>query len=80
LADKRAALIELARERNVDLSRVVYVGNDVNDVGCMEAAGFAVAVADAHGEALVRADLVLSRPGGHGAVRELCDLLLQQMR
>ncbi len=80
LADKRAALIELARERNVDLSRVVYVGNDVNDVGCMEAAGFAVAVADAHGEALARADLVLSRPGGQGAVRELCDLLLQQMR
>ena len=64
----------------MDLSRVVYVGNDVNDVGCMEAAGFSVAVADAHPEALARADFVLTRRGGKGAVRELCDLLLQQMR
>ena len=48
LADKRAALIELAQAKQVDLNHVVYVGNDVNDVGCMEEAGFAVAVADAH--------------------------------
>lgn len=80
LADKRAALLDLAHTRNLDLRRVVYVGNDVNDLGCMEAAGFAVAVADAHPEVLARADLVLTRRGGKGAVRELCDLLLQQMR
>jgi YrbI family 3-deoxy-D-manno-octulosonate 8-phosphate phosphatase len=70
----------LAREKKVDLKHVVYVGNDVNDLGCMEAAGFAVVVADAHPAALAKADFVLSRGGGAGAVRELCDLLLQQMR
>ncbi len=80
LDDKRTALVALAREKNVDLQHVVYVGNDVNDLGCMEAAGFAVAVADAHAEALERADFVLSQRGGAGAVRELCDLLLQHMR
>jgi N-acylneuraminate cytidylyltransferase len=80
LADKRAALEALAREKNVDLKHVVYVGNDVNDLGCMEAAGFAVAVADAHPTALEKADFVLTRPGGDGAVRELCDLLLQHLR
>lgn len=80
LEDKRAALVALAREKNVDLAHVVYVGNDVNDLGCMEAAGFAVAVGDAHPLALEKADFVLSRSGGSGAVRELCDLLLQQMR
>ncbi len=80
LEDKRAALEALAREKKVDLKRVVYVGNDVNDLGCMEAAGFAVVVADAHPSALAKADFVLSRGGGAGAVRELCDLLLQQMR
>jgi N-acylneuraminate cytidylyltransferase len=80
LADKRAALVELAREKKVDLNNVVYVGNDVNDLGCMEAAGFAVAVADAHPLAIEKADLVLSGRGGAGAVRELCDLLLQHMR
>jgi N-acylneuraminate cytidylyltransferase len=80
LADKRAALVELAKEKNVDLQHVVYVGNDVNDLGCMEAAGFAIAVADAHPRAREQADFVLSARGGSGAVRELCDLLLQRMR
>jgi YrbI family 3-deoxy-D-manno-octulosonate 8-phosphate phosphatase len=80
LADKRAALVALARAKNVDLKNVVYVGNDVNDLGCMEAAGFAVAVADAHPQAMEKADFVLSQCGGAGAVRELCDLLLQHMR
>jgi YrbI family 3-deoxy-D-manno-octulosonate 8-phosphate phosphatase len=80
LADKAAALAALVSEKKVDMKRVVYVGNDVNDLGCLEAAGFAVAVADAHPLALARADLVLSRPGGGGAVRELCDLLLQRGR
>jgi N-acylneuraminate cytidylyltransferase len=80
LADKRSALEDLAREKNVNLDSVVYVGNDVNDLGCMEAAGFAIAVADAHPRAREQADFVLSERGGSGAVRELCDLLLQRMR
>jgi N-acylneuraminate cytidylyltransferase len=80
LADKAAALQALAREKHVDLQHVVYVGNDVNDTACMDAAGFAVAVADAHPAAKEHADFVLSRPGGAGAVRELCDLLLQHLR
>ena len=80
LGDKRSALVALAKEKNVDLKHVVYVGNDVNDLGCMEAAGFAVVVADAHPSAREKADFVLSQPGGAGAVRELCDLLLQHMR
>ena len=80
LADKRAALVALASAKSVDLKNVVYVGNDVNDLGCMEVAGFAVAVADAHPQAIEKADFVLSERGGAGAVRELCDLLLQHMR
>lgn len=80
LSDKRAALVELAKAKNVALEQVIYVGNDVNDLGCMEAAGFAIAVADAHPRARSQADFVLSAHGGLGAVRELCDLLLQRMR
>jgi N-acylneuraminate cytidylyltransferase len=80
LNDKRAALVELAQKKKINLSGVVYVGNDINDVGCMEAAGFAIAVADAHPAAREKADFVLSERGGDGAVRELCDLLLQRMR
>jgi N-acylneuraminate cytidylyltransferase len=80
LNDKRAALVAMARQKSIDLASIVYVGNDVNDVGCMEAAGFSIAVADAHPRAREKADFVLSQRGGHGAVRELCDLLLQRMR
>jgi YrbI family 3-deoxy-D-manno-octulosonate 8-phosphate phosphatase len=80
LADKRVAFLNLVRDKQLDMSRVVYVGNDINDLGAMEEAGFSVAVADAHPLVLSQADWVLSRRGGDGAVRELCDLLLQKMR
>jgi YrbI family 3-deoxy-D-manno-octulosonate 8-phosphate phosphatase len=79
LGDKRAALVELAASRGIDLSRTVYVGNDENDVGCMQAAGFAVAVADSHPSAVRVADLVLASRGGRGALRELCDSILVRL-
>jgi YrbI family 3-deoxy-D-manno-octulosonate 8-phosphate phosphatase len=77
LVDKSAVLTEIVRERQVALERIIYVGNDVNDLGCMELVGFSVAVADAHPSVLQRADLVLTKRGGHGAVREFCDRLLR---
>lgn len=74
--DKLAELTRIVRERGLDLSRVAYVGNDVNDLECMHAAGVAIAPADAHPDALLAADVVTAAPGGFGAVREVCDLLL----
>ena len=79
LDDKALALRELVSDRNLDLGRVLYVGNDINDLQCMNQVGYAVAVADAHPSVLAAADLILSRPGGNGAVRELCDLILERM-
>ena len=75
-ADKATALRSLIAEHGTRTEYVVYVGNDVNDLPAMELAGFPVAVADSHPHAVAAARLVLSRPGGHGAVRELCDLIL----
>jgi len=46
----------------------------------LQAAGLAIAVADAHADALAAADLVTSRSGGQGAVREVCDWLLDARR
>lgn len=77
ISDKRSALLHWARERSLDLQQAVYVGNDVNDLACMEVAGAGVTVPDAHPEVLEKADWVLSRPGGRGAVREVCDRLLE---
>ncbi len=75
--DKPAALRQIMAEREVDPGQVVYLGNDANDAACFPLVGCALVVADAHPSARLRADRVLSHPGGRGAVRELCDLLLE---
>src|SRR5262249_23959569 len=77
LEDKARALAELARESGVDLNRAIYVGNDVNDLECMKLVGYSIVAADAHPSVLPYAGLTLSRTGGHGAVREVCDLILE---
>lgn len=76
VSDKAAGLERLLDERQVDPGRVVYVGNDVNDLPCFPLVACAVVVADAHPDVKGEADLVLTRPGGFGAVRELSDLLV----
>jgi N-acylneuraminate cytidylyltransferase len=75
VASKADRLQCLLRERGVAAADVVYVGNDVNDADCMRIVGCSVAVADAHPDVRHLADIMLTRPGGHGAVRELCDRL-----
>jgi N-acylneuraminate cytidylyltransferase len=79
VADKPAALATLLAEAGIPPEEAVFVGNDINDVGCFAIVGCAFAVADAHAAARLAADQVLSRAGGHGAVRELCDMLLARM-
>ncbi len=80
IEDKGEALDGLIAERGVESSRTVYLGNDVNDLPCFERVGWACVVADAHPDVIGRADRVLQRPGGRGAVRELCDLILGEMK
>jgi YrbI family 3-deoxy-D-manno-octulosonate 8-phosphate phosphatase len=79
VGDKSARLQALLDERGVDPAHVIYLGNDANDVGCLELVGLPVVVADATPEALRVARLVLRRKGGDGAVRELCDLVLARL-
>ncbi len=74
--DKVAALTAWLGERRLDPARVAYLGNDVNDLGPLAMVGWPVAVSDARPEVRAAARLVLERPGGHGAVRELCDRVL----
>jgi N-acylneuraminate cytidylyltransferase len=74
--DKIAALTAWARDRGLPLADVAYLGNDVNDVDCLRAVGWAVVPADAHPAARVAAPYVLRRRGGDGAVRELADRVL----
>ncbi len=80
LDDKPAALRVLLAERGVAPRAAIYLGNDVNDVGCFPLVGWAAAVADAHPAARREADFVLRSQGGRGAVRELCDMILDRLQ
>ena len=80
LQAKGQALKRLLEEKNIEPAQVAYLGNDVNDLPCFEIAGWSVAVADAYPEVIRAADFVLSKPGGGGAVRELCELILKIIR
>jgi N-acylneuraminate cytidylyltransferase len=74
--EKAAALHGWLAEHGILAAHTVFVGNDVNDLECLELVGCGVVVGDAHPDTLAQADIVLSRPGGRGAVRELADLVL----
>jgi YrbI family 3-deoxy-D-manno-octulosonate 8-phosphate phosphatase len=78
--DKRARLEAIVRERGLTLAQVAYVGNDINDLGCLEAVRLPVVVSDAHPSVLSAARLKTERPGGRGAVREVADRLLSARR
>ncbi|WP_375058501.1 3-deoxy-manno-octulosonate-8-phosphatase KdsC [Zobellella sp. DQSA1] len=57
--------------------QAAYIGDDVVDLPVMRDCGLGVAVCDAHPLVLRGADYITRLHGGHGAVRELCDLLLE---
>jgi N-acylneuraminate cytidylyltransferase len=78
IQEKGRVMREVLAQKNIQAENVLYIGNDLNDLPCFEIAGWCVAVADAYPEVIRAADFVLSKAGGHGALRELCDLLLRQ--
>jgi YrbI family 3-deoxy-D-manno-octulosonate 8-phosphate phosphatase len=75
--DKWAILAGVLRARSIDPALVAYVGNDANDVECMKHIGLPICVADAYQPARRVARFITERPGGYGAVREVCDLILR---
>jgi len=75
--DKVAILEELKAALNLAAAAVAAVGDDLVDLPLMAQVGLAVAVADAAAEVKAAAHWVTSLPGGRGAVREVCDLLLK---
>jgi YrbI family 3-deoxy-D-manno-octulosonate 8-phosphate phosphatase len=72
--DKVEALIAIAREYGVGLDRVAFVGNDINDAACLKAVALPIVVADAHPDVVGVARYRTRANGGHGAVREICDV------
>ena len=73
---KAAVVRDWLGASGIRAERAAYLGNDLNDLAPMGVVGWPVAVADAQPAVRQAARLVLSRGGGAGAVRELCDLVL----
>jgi 3-deoxy-D-manno-octulosonate 8-phosphate phosphatase (KDO 8-P phosphatase) len=72
--DKRAALETIIQEIGLALEQVAFVGNDINDIPCLTCVGLPIVVQDAHPDVIPHAWYQARARGGHGAVREICDL------
>ncbi len=77
--DKAQAIQQVLADKKLSPEQVVFMGNDINDLPVFPEVGFALAPADAHAAVIRQADAVLSKPGGKGAVRELCDMILSRL-
>lgn len=76
IGNKAEAIVKLCAEQGFDPARVMFVGNDVNDLGAMRRVGFPVAVADAHPAVREAARIVLATDGGMGVVREIVETVI----
>lgn len=74
---KLEILKRIVDENNCTSEAVAYMGDDVNDVHCMEYAGIGIAVANARPQAKTIASYVTEAYGGSGAIREVCDMILE---
>lgn len=73
---KDLALKQWCEEQGIAPERVLYVGNDVNDLPCFALVGWPVAVASAHDVVRGAARAVTATPGGDGAIREIASWIL----
>lgn len=74
--DKRSCLLALLNTLQLTADQAAFVGDDLVDLPALHVAGLAIAVANAHPWVAEQAHWRTQRSGGHGAVREVCDLIL----
>ena len=75
--DKLPALIHLAKQLNLTPDEIAYIGDDIPDLACILHVGLGISVSDAHPSVSTKADYTTFIRGGFGAVREVCDLIMQ---
>ena len=75
--DKVGSFNDLLRELKLNEEQVAYVGDDLLDLPVMQRVGFAITVDDANFAVKKFADWCTSLRGGEGAVREVCDFIMQ---
>jgi N-acylneuraminate cytidylyltransferase len=75
--NKLETLKEWLSSHNISSQQCIYVGNDINDLECLQYVGISVSPADAHESVSHAVAWKLSRIGGHGAIREMSDVLIE---
>jgi len=75
--DKRSAMATLLAAEGLSFAQAGYMGDDVIDLAVMTACGFSATVPDGHALIRQQADYVAKAAAGAGAVREVCELILQ---
>lgn len=73
--DKAEAILAICQELGISPQETMFVGNDINDIPAFQSVGLPVAVADAHPDVYPYVLYRTQKPGGFGAVREICDLV-----
>ena len=73
--DKAAEILATCKELQIAPQQTMFVGNDINDIPAFQSVGIPVGVADAYPEIIPYILYRTQRPGGFGAVREICDLV-----
>lgn len=77
VAHKLPAFEEILKKHRIEAEQVAFVGDDLADIPLLDRVGLAVSVADAEEAVKERSHYICQRPGGKGAVREVCDLILK---
>jgi 3-deoxy-D-manno-octulosonate 8-phosphate phosphatase (KDO 8-P phosphatase) len=75
--DKRAAFEQLLAQTGLAAAQCGFIGDDIIDLPILLRVGFAASVPGAHAEVRARVHYVTEAAGGHGAAREICDLILR---
>jgi len=75
--NKIQAFEQLCQQLDLSPEQVAYVGDDLVDLPAMNKAGLSIAVADAHERVIHAANWTTRHNGGHGAVRDVCELLME---
>lgn len=73
VADKLPRLLEIAADMAIDLAEVAFIGDDINDLACLQAVGFSACPADAATQVIPAVQYVSTQQGGDGAVREILE-------
>lgn len=73
--DKAQAVLQACMDLGVHPTETAFIGNDINDIAALKSVGLPIAVADAYPEVFAHVAYRTTKPGGYGAVREICDLI-----